>query len=213
MATVVVREANNVVLAGVGAQLHLDDHKFFIVQIRDAVLRTDRYVEAVASRQDDLFVIDRARRSAADDNPVLVAVLVGVGVHELARVVSPSSALEPKHLVSIPPVSALTDSLAWPALDTLLRADVWLVAGTVAAVASIEQVATYQDPALLRRAWRLPVAADGSLSAAEILETGRADYQNPTTGTFADGDFYYLANPRSRHGEPLRLLRLPLARS
>lgn len=63
------------------------------------------------------------------------------------------------------------------------------------------------------RVWRLPVAADGSLSAAEILETGRADYQNPTTGTFADGDFYYLANPRSRHGEPLRLLRLPLARS
>jgi len=61
------------------------------------------------------------------------------------------------------------------------------------------------------RVWRLPVAADGTLAAAEILETGRADYQNPTTGTFADGDFYYLANPRSRRGEPLRLLRLPLA--
>lgn len=63
------------------------------------------------------------------------------------------------------------------------------------------------------RVWRLPVAADGSLAAAEILETGRADYQNPTTGTFADGAFYYLANPRSRQGEPLRLLRLPLAAS
>ncbi len=61
------------------------------------------------------------------------------------------------------------------------------------------------------RVWRIPVAADGSLAAAEILETGRPDYQNPTTGTFADGAFYYLANPRSRPGEPLRLLRLPLA--
>lgn len=68
----------------------------------------------------------------------LVAVLVGVGVHEIARLVSPASALESKHIVSIPPVSALTDSLAWPAVETLLRGDVWLVGGTIAAVASIE---------------------------------------------------------------------------
>lgn len=61
------------------------------------------------------------------------------------------------------------------------------------------------------RVWRLPLAADGSLVGAEILETGRADYGNPTTGTFADGAFYYLANPRLRRGEVHRLLRLPLA--
>ncbi len=61
------------------------------------------------------------------------------------------------------------------------------------------------------RVWRLPLSADGrELAGAEILETGRPDYDNPTTGTFADGAFYYLANPRSRRGEPHRLLRLPL---
>ncbi len=61
------------------------------------------------------------------------------------------------------------------------------------------------------RVWRLPLAVDGTLAAAQILETGRADYGNPTTGTFADGSFYYLANPRLRRGEVHRLLRLPLA--
>ena len=61
------------------------------------------------------------------------------------------------------------------------------------------------------RVWRLPLSADGrELTGAQILETGRSDYGNPTTGTFADGAFYYLANPRLRAGEPHRLLRLPL---
>ena len=62
------------------------------------------------------------------------------------------------------------------------------------------------------RVWRLPLGPGGtSLRAAEILETGRPDYTNPTTGTFADGSFYYLANPQLRRGERLKLLRLPLS--
>ena len=62
------------------------------------------------------------------------------------------------------------------------------------------------------RVWRLPLGADGrSLASAQILETGRPDYANPTTGTLADGAFYYLANPRARTAH--RLLRLPLTGS
>ena len=61
------------------------------------------------------------------------------------------------------------------------------------------------------RVWRLRLRADGrALESAEILETGRPDYVNPTTGTFADGAFYYLANPFVTEGEDLILLRLPL---
>ena len=60
------------------------------------------------------------------------------------------------------------------------------------------------------RVWRLPLSADGRrLASAEILETGRPDYTNPTTGTFADGSFYYLANPQLHRGKG-RLLRLQL---
>lgn len=59
------------------------------------------------------------------------------------------------------------------------------------------------------RVWRLPLSPDGrTLAGAQILESGRPDYANPTTGTLADGAFYYLANPRSRTSH--RLLRLPL---
>lgn len=61
------------------------------------------------------------------------------------------------------------------------------------------------------RVWRLRLRADGrALESAEILETGRPDYANPTTGTFADGAFYYLANPSAKGGAPLKLVRLPL---
>ncbi|MFO0613363.1 MAG: SulP family inorganic anion transporter [Polyangiaceae bacterium] len=74
----------------------------------------------------------------------LVAVLVGVGVHEIARAVRPGAALEGKHLVTIPPVSALTDAFAWPDVSMLLRADVWVVGATLAAVASIESLLNVQ---------------------------------------------------------------------
>lgn len=61
------------------------------------------------------------------------------------------------------------------------------------------------------RVWRLRLRADGrALESAEVLETGRTDYVNPTTGTFADGAFYYLANPSVKDGGDLILLRLPL---
>lgn len=74
----------------------------------------------------------------------LLAVLVGVGVHELVRVIKPAGALETKHLVTIPPVSALTESLSWPDPSMLLRGDVWVVAATVAIVASIESLLNVQ---------------------------------------------------------------------
>lgn len=61
------------------------------------------------------------------------------------------------------------------------------------------------------RVWRLRLRADGrAFESAEILETGRPDYMNPTTGTFGDGAFYYLANPNVAAGGELLLLRLPL---
>ena len=70
----------------------------------------------------------------------LVAVLVGVGVNEIARLVNPSFGLSGEHMVVIPPVSSFTDSLALPNAATFMRTDVWIVALTVAAVASIESL-------------------------------------------------------------------------
>lgn len=70
----------------------------------------------------------------------LVAVFAGVGAHEVVRLVSPANALSDKHLVRIPDAASFTSSLAWPEPSMLLRGDVWLVAATVAIVASIESL-------------------------------------------------------------------------
>lgn len=62
---------------------------------------------------------------------------------------------------------------AWRIVSPLVDGDDY------AAVASIEQVATYQDPALLRRAWRLPVAARYAAGRYEFQ--ANASFCGPTS--------------------------------
>jgi MFS superfamily sulfate permease-like transporter len=70
----------------------------------------------------------------------LVAVLVGVATHELVRAVSPASALSPEHMVVIPHPGQWKESLGLPDASILMRQDVWVVAATLAVVASIESL-------------------------------------------------------------------------
>ncbi|MBL9022040.1 MAG: SulP family inorganic anion transporter [Myxococcales bacterium] len=70
----------------------------------------------------------------------LVAVLVGVSTHELVRAVAPGRALVAEHMVNIPDAAAWKASLAVPDFSLWLRQDVWVVAVTVAVVASIESL-------------------------------------------------------------------------
>ncbi|MFO0551644.1 MAG: SulP family inorganic anion transporter [Polyangiaceae bacterium] len=70
----------------------------------------------------------------------LVAVVAGLGAHELLRVVLPSQSLAREHLVNIPDAGAWASSLALPSPSALLRFDVWGVAATLAVVASIESL-------------------------------------------------------------------------
>lgn len=70
----------------------------------------------------------------------LMAVLVGVATHEIVRVASPARALATEHMVRIPDAAAWKSSLAIPDFSLWLRQDVWIVAVTVAVVASIESL-------------------------------------------------------------------------
>lgn len=68
----------------------------------------------------------------------LVAVLAGVGAHEAVRLSTPRLALAGEHMVKIPDIRAWKDGLTLPEVSLFLRSDVWLVAATLAIVASIE---------------------------------------------------------------------------
>lgn len=67
----------------------------------------------------------------------LVAVALGVGLHELFRAALPAWVLEPEHLVSLPTQGPLA-LVALPDWSALRNPNVWQAAGTLAVVASLE---------------------------------------------------------------------------
>ena len=71
----------------------------------------------------------------------LVAVVVGVILNEVFKSGSPSLAISQEHLVSLPIPSSFSDFLGQfsrPNFSAISNVDVWVVAATIAAVASIE---------------------------------------------------------------------------
>lgn len=84
-------------------------------------------------------LMKRLGRGSAVPAP-LVAVLAGVAVHEAVRAVAPASALAPEHLVAIPDAAQWSQSIGLPDASLFLRKDVWIVALTLAVVASIESL-------------------------------------------------------------------------
>ncbi len=71
----------------------------------------------------------------------LVAVLAGVGLNQLFILTGSSLALEQSHLVTLPVAesfSGFVNQFSSPDFSQLLNAQVWIVAGTIALVASIE---------------------------------------------------------------------------
>ena len=77
-AAVVVVEPDDVVLAGVGAVLDLDDDQRLVVFVGDPVWLADGDVDRVGESEDGVVVVDHAGGDAGDDGPVLGAVLVGL---------------------------------------------------------------------------------------------------------------------------------------
>lgn len=71
----------------------------------------------------------------------LVAIVVGVAYQLISKAYFPSWSLEQKHLVSVPVSSSLTEFLSnfsFPAFGAILNPEVWIVAITLAVVASVE---------------------------------------------------------------------------
>jgi MFS superfamily sulfate permease-like transporter len=71
----------------------------------------------------------------------LVAVIVGTIINELFKATDSSLAISQSHLVNLPVPDSMSDFLgqfATPDLSKILNIDVWIVAATIATVASIE---------------------------------------------------------------------------
>lgn len=71
----------------------------------------------------------------------LVAILVGVAYQLVTKAYFPLWSLEEKHLVSVPVASSLSvffSNFSFPAFGSILNPDVWVVAITLAVVASVE---------------------------------------------------------------------------
>src|SRR5690606_26655391 len=69
----------------------------------------------------------------------LAAVLLAVGMNEAAPLVGVPK-LGREHLVSVPPITEWAASIGAPDVSALARGDVWVLAFTLAAVASIESL-------------------------------------------------------------------------
>src|SRR5690606_11439428 len=74
----VVLEATDVVLTGVGAALHLDDHQLLGALVAQPVRRALGDVDGLAGADDVGLAVDDRGRDAEDDHPVLGAVFVGL---------------------------------------------------------------------------------------------------------------------------------------
>lgn len=67
-----------------------------------------------------------------------VVVAVGVALNALFKVYAPSLYLEPSHLVQIPKIRSVDELITFPDFSTIFSFDVWVVALTICAVASLE---------------------------------------------------------------------------
>lgn len=68
----------------------------------------------------------------------LFVVLLGVVLNSIFKAFFPSLAISPEHLVSIPAFSGFSDIITLPDFTSITNYNVWIVAVTVAVVASIE---------------------------------------------------------------------------
>src|SRR5512139_1600184 len=84
-AAVVVLEALDVVLAGVGAALDLDDHELLARLVAQPVLGALGHVDAVTGPGGDRLAVHDTGGDAEDHDPVLGAVLVGLVRQSAAR--------------------------------------------------------------------------------------------------------------------------------
>ncbi len=78
--------------------------------------------------------------------PALVVVALATGLSELFGAFAPALALEPKHLVSVPTggLFSLASALPRPTLGALPEVSTWVVAATIAIVASLETLLSVQ---------------------------------------------------------------------
>src|SRR3569833_3314642 len=81
-----ILEADDVVLAEVGAGLHLDDLERQLARIREAVRLAERDVGALVLGQDHLAVAAGDLRGALHDDPVLGAMVVHLQAQRGTRV-------------------------------------------------------------------------------------------------------------------------------
>lgn len=139
----------------------------------------------------------------------LVAVLAGVGINQLFIATGSSLALEQSHLVTLPVAESMEGFLSqfsFPDFSQLMNSQVWIIAGTIALVASIETLLNleatdkldplkrYSDPNRELRAQGLANMASGLIgglpitsvivrSSANINAGGRTKMATITHGT------------------------------
>jgi MFS superfamily sulfate permease-like transporter len=106
----------------------------------------------------------------------LAAVLAGVAMNELAPLVGVAP-LGREHLVALPPASEWATSIALPDLAALSRPDVWILAVTLAVVASIESLLNVEamdrlDPWGRRSPMNRELVAQGLANTASALLGG-----------------------------------------
>ncbi|WP_298707643.1 SulP family inorganic anion transporter [Chitinophaga sp.] len=113
----------------------------------------------------------------------LVAVLAGVGINQLFIATGSSLALEQSHLVTLPVAESMEgffSQFSFPDFSQLVNSQVWIVAGTIALVASIETLLNleatdkldplkrYSDPNRELRAQGLANMASGLIGGLPI---------------------------------------------
>ena len=80
-AAIAVLEAHDVVLAEIGAGLHLDDVQRNLAGILDAMLRAERNVGRLILLEQERLLAARDARRAGDDDPVLGAMMMQLQRH------------------------------------------------------------------------------------------------------------------------------------
>src|SRR3954452_22799108 len=75
---VVVLVSDDVIFAGVGAELHLDDHKWLVALVGEPMLSPDGDVDRLAAMDERDLAIDDCRGGAIDDYPVFRPMLMGL---------------------------------------------------------------------------------------------------------------------------------------
>src|SRR5215469_11312317 len=102
LAAVAILEAHDVVLAEIGARLHLDDLECNGARILDAVLHPDRDVSRLVLLEEKHLLAAGDTRRAGDDDPMLGAVVM-----QLERQLRTGLDLQALHLKARPGLDAV----------------------------------------------------------------------------------------------------------